>query len=316
MAEAVGNEEIVSSSINRVKFLCSHGGKILPRPPDGQLKYVGGETRVIAVPRDTNFSELKKKLSSLVDGQVVLKYQVLPEDLDTLISVTCDEDLQNMLAENDRQGKRSSSSENGTCPMLRAFLFPSSATNVDHEVNPETMDNQALEQHYIDAINGVLRTPITLKRRPSGFSPKSIHDGYTFDSINHDIYVPTPYHIRTKEIPRVNSSPSLYDLGRQSPYYHPAHNHPYHPSTGFHVQYSNGSGHHLAPAMSAGRNDFGRYQMGYPHQPPRYYSPTTPSTPGRGSGHGCNGCGHEDDIRVYRSGGLEMVVPHHGSLGP
>lgn len=45
-----------TSPKNRVKFLCSHGGRILPRPPDGQLKYVGGETRVIAIPRDISFS--------------------------------------------------------------------------------------------------------------------------------------------------------------------------------------------------------------------------------------------------------------------
>lgn len=40
---------------SRVKFLCSHGGKIFPRPSDGQLKYVGGETRVISVPMDISF---------------------------------------------------------------------------------------------------------------------------------------------------------------------------------------------------------------------------------------------------------------------
>lgn len=41
---------------NKVKFLCSYGGKVLPRPSDGVLKYVGGETRVICVPRDVTFS--------------------------------------------------------------------------------------------------------------------------------------------------------------------------------------------------------------------------------------------------------------------
>lgn len=48
-------EEALSSPKNKVKFLCSHGGKILPRPSDGQLKYVGGETRVVAVPRNITF---------------------------------------------------------------------------------------------------------------------------------------------------------------------------------------------------------------------------------------------------------------------
>nr|KAJ0198064.1 hypothetical protein LSAT_V11C700371710 [Lactuca sativa] len=42
---------------NRVKFMCSHGGKFLPRPADGRIKYVGGETRLICVPRDITFPE-------------------------------------------------------------------------------------------------------------------------------------------------------------------------------------------------------------------------------------------------------------------
>lgn len=40
----------------KIKFLCSHGGMILPRAGEGPLKYVGGETRAVVVPRDINFS--------------------------------------------------------------------------------------------------------------------------------------------------------------------------------------------------------------------------------------------------------------------
>ncbi|KAF5746560.1 hypothetical protein HS088_TW06G00731 [Tripterygium wilfordii] len=39
-----------------MKFLCSYGGKILPRYPDGKLRYLGGETRVLAVDRLISFS--------------------------------------------------------------------------------------------------------------------------------------------------------------------------------------------------------------------------------------------------------------------
>ncbi|XP_064977623.1 uncharacterized protein LOC135619488 isoform X6 [Musa acuminata AAA Group] len=39
-----------------IKFLCSYGGKILPRYPDGKLRYVGGYTRVVAVGRSISFS--------------------------------------------------------------------------------------------------------------------------------------------------------------------------------------------------------------------------------------------------------------------
>lgn len=51
-----GYENTRMSPKNRVKLLCSHGGKILPRPSDGVLKYVGGETRVVAFSRETKFS--------------------------------------------------------------------------------------------------------------------------------------------------------------------------------------------------------------------------------------------------------------------
>ncbi|KAL7002044.1 hypothetical protein U1Q18_003194 [Sarracenia purpurea var. burkii] len=44
------------SPMCKVKFLCSHGGTILPRPADGHLKYIGGQTRIVCVPRDINFS--------------------------------------------------------------------------------------------------------------------------------------------------------------------------------------------------------------------------------------------------------------------
>lgn len=39
-----------------LKFLCSYGGKILPRQIDGKLRYVGGLTRVLAVDRSVSFS--------------------------------------------------------------------------------------------------------------------------------------------------------------------------------------------------------------------------------------------------------------------
>jgi hypothetical protein len=39
----------------RIKILCSFGGRIVPRPHDGVLKYIGGETRVLAVPRSIPF---------------------------------------------------------------------------------------------------------------------------------------------------------------------------------------------------------------------------------------------------------------------
>ncbi|KAF9608546.1 hypothetical protein IFM89_009912 [Coptis chinensis] len=314
MASVEGNEEAEISPKNRIKFLCSHGGKILPRPPDGQLKYIGGETRVIAVSRDINFSELMKKFSSLSEGDLVFKYQVLPEDLDTLISVKCDEDLQNMLAEYDRQDRKSSNSDGNGSPLLRAFLFPSNANNVDNQFNPEIMDPHALEQRYIDAINGVLNTPTNFRRRnvySAGSSPKSLnYDGYTFDY--QDVHQQNGYKLRSKDIPRVNSSPSLYNLGHHNHYYHPAHQYAHYPQSGPHGQYNGWKGQQVAPALSVGQNDFARYQIGQQHRPPRYYSPTAPR---RGSGEFTSNA-HADECKAYKSGGVEIVVNFpHGSVG-
>ncbi|XP_057503458.1 protein PAL OF QUIRKY-like [Actinidia eriantha] len=87
---------------NKVKFLCSHGGKILPRHTDGILKYVGGETRIVSVPRDINFSGLMKKLASISGGDIILKYQLIPEDLDALVTVKSDADFRHMMDEHDR----------------------------------------------------------------------------------------------------------------------------------------------------------------------------------------------------------------------
>lgn len=45
-----------TTTAGTIKFLCSYGGKILPRYPDGKLRYLGGETRVIAVHRSISFA--------------------------------------------------------------------------------------------------------------------------------------------------------------------------------------------------------------------------------------------------------------------
>ena len=62
-------------------------------------------------------TELMKKVSSMVEGggEMVLKYQLVPEDLDALVSVRTEEDVKHMMEEHDRHH---------TGGLLRAFLFP------------------------------------------------------------------------------------------------------------------------------------------------------------------------------------------------
>ncbi|XP_023554167.1 uncharacterized protein LOC111811512 [Cucurbita pepo subsp. pepo] len=103
----------------KVKFMCSYGGKIHPRPHDNLLSYVGGETKIFAVDRSVKFASMLAKLSSLCDTDVTFKYQLPGEDLDALISVTNDDDLEHMMHEYDRLYRAP-----GKPARMRLFLFP------------------------------------------------------------------------------------------------------------------------------------------------------------------------------------------------
>ncbi|OEL23013.1 hypothetical protein BAE44_0015967 [Dichanthelium oligosanthes] len=105
-----------------VKFLCSYGGRILPRHTDGALRYVGGDNRVLSVIRPLQFYELQRKLRELCGWEVCLRCQLPTEDLDALVSVTSDDDLANLLEEYD------AASKDRLQPLkIRAFLFPRTA---------------------------------------------------------------------------------------------------------------------------------------------------------------------------------------------
>ncbi|KAB5537512.1 hypothetical protein DKX38_015045 [Salix brachista] len=91
-----------SSATSTIKFLCSYGGKIIPRFPDGKLRYLGGETRVLGVVRSISFAELSLKLGELCGTSVSLRCQLPKEDLDALVSITSDEDLANLIEEYDQ----------------------------------------------------------------------------------------------------------------------------------------------------------------------------------------------------------------------
>uniref|UniRef100_A0A0D9XRK5 PB1 domain-containing protein n=1 Tax=Leersia perrieri TaxID=77586 RepID=A0A0D9XRK5_9ORYZ len=103
-----------------VKFLCSYGGRILPRHADGALRYVGGDNRVVSVDRSLPFYELHRKLREMCGWEAVcLRCQLPTEDLDALVSVTGDDDLANLLEEYD------AASRDRLQPLkIRAFLFP------------------------------------------------------------------------------------------------------------------------------------------------------------------------------------------------
>ncbi|CAL0320784.1 unnamed protein product [Lupinus luteus] len=106
----------------KLRLMCSYGGHIVPRPHDKSLCYVGGDTRIVVVERNTSLADLSTRLSrTFLDGRsFTLKYQLPNEDLDSLISVTTDEDLDNMIDEYDRTNSNSSIKPS----RIRLFLFP------------------------------------------------------------------------------------------------------------------------------------------------------------------------------------------------
>ncbi|KAL5203760.1 hypothetical protein ABZP36_008631 [Zizania latifolia] len=107
-----------------IKFLCSYGGKILPRHADGALRYVGGDNRVLSVNRALPFYELQRKLRELCGWEAAsLRCQLPTEELDALVSVTSDDDLANLLEE------YNAASRDRLHPLkIRAFLFPRATT--------------------------------------------------------------------------------------------------------------------------------------------------------------------------------------------
>ncbi|KZV42111.1 Octicosapeptide/Phox/Bem1p family protein [Dorcoceras hygrometricum] len=137
----------------KLRFMCSYGGHIIPRPHDKSLCYIGGDTRIIVVDRHTSLSDFQQRISkTLLKSQpFLLKYQLPSEDLDALISVTSDEDLEILVEEYDRLhnavvGGRSKPGR------LRLFLFPRSASNIE-QLLVESASTKS-EDWFFNVLNG------------------------------------------------------------------------------------------------------------------------------------------------------------------
>ncbi|KAK8481339.1 hypothetical protein V6N13_144675 [Hibiscus sabdariffa] len=139
-----------SVSGKKVKILCSFGGKILPRPSDGVLRYVGGQTRIISLRRDVSFNDFVQKMVDAYGQPVVIKYQLPDEDLDALVSISSLDDLDNMMDEYDKVVERSSDGS----AKLRVFLFSASELDPSGMVQfGDLIDNG---QKYVEAVNGIV----------------------------------------------------------------------------------------------------------------------------------------------------------------
>lgn len=136
--------------IYKARFMCSYGGKILPRPHDNQLSYIGGETKIIAVDRGIKFYALVARLAALCgEADVAFRYQLPGEDLDALISVTNDDDLEHMMHEHDRLYRSSARPAR-----LRLFIFPASPSTSTDSFEPGQAAGSERER-FVEALSAV-----------------------------------------------------------------------------------------------------------------------------------------------------------------
>ncbi|KAL5862178.1 hypothetical protein ACOSQ3_003462 [Xanthoceras sorbifolium] len=186
------------SQSGKMKFLCSFGGKILPKPSDGKLRYVGGETRIMSIRTNLSWEELMKRTSDICNQPHSIKYQLPGEDLDALISVSSDEDLQNMIEEYRGLEKLEGSQR------LRLFLIPLVESENTSSFETTTIQQNNPDYQYVVAVNGILepsprknsvaqglaselnqlgttldRNPSFHKRAPTSMFPLEIKGGLT-----------------------------------------------------------------------------------------------------------------------------------------
>ncbi|XP_031400445.1 uncharacterized protein LOC116210634 [Punica granatum] len=138
---------------SKLRLMCSYGGHIVPRPHDKSLCYVGGETRIVVVDRNViSLPVLSAHLSkTLLHGRpFTLKYQLPNEDLDSLITVSTDEDLENMIDEHDRTVSNPALKPS----RLRLFLFPLKPESAQSNIGPILDSSSAKsEDWFLNALN-------------------------------------------------------------------------------------------------------------------------------------------------------------------
>lgn len=113
---------------------------------------------MVVVDRHTSLASLHHRLSlSLFHGRpFTLKYQLPSEDLDSLISVTTDEDLENMIDEYDRTCSQTTSSNNKSS-RIRLFLFPlipEGTPASSHSIGPMINNSTKSDEWFLNALNG------------------------------------------------------------------------------------------------------------------------------------------------------------------
>ncbi|XP_016172554.1 uncharacterized protein LOC107614943 [Arachis ipaensis] len=86
-----------------VSFLCSYGGQIKFHDRNNQYWYEGGNNKKLHVRSSINFNDMIAKLSAISGTADVayFKYQIPGYGLETLLSITNDRDLRNLMRDFD-----------------------------------------------------------------------------------------------------------------------------------------------------------------------------------------------------------------------
>ncbi|PHU21439.1 hypothetical protein BC332_06546 [Capsicum chinense] len=162
-----------SGGNGKMRLLCSYGGRILPRPNDGKLRYVAGETRIISIRKDITFNELVRKATAICNQPHTIKYQLPEEDLDALVSVSSDEDLQHMIEEHHDLGKSSQ--------RIRLFLVPSADSEGSCSFEGMTLQQSEADYQYVVAVNGMLEPGHRRSSSRETFANQAIQLGNALD---------------------------------------------------------------------------------------------------------------------------------------
>ncbi|KAL5542526.1 hypothetical protein UlMin_010236 [Ulmus minor] len=163
------------SFAGKAKFLCSFGGRILPRPSDGKLRYVSGDTRILSIRKNIIWEELVKKTSAIYNHPHTIKYQLPGEDLDSLISVCSNEDLHNMFEEYQELERNEGSQR------LRIFLV-----SLNDSESPNSFEGRSTQQsdgdyQYVVAVNGMLEKSPRKSSSGQSLASQSSHLGNNSD---------------------------------------------------------------------------------------------------------------------------------------
>ncbi|PSR91128.1 Developmental and secondary metabolism regulator veA like [Actinidia chinensis var. chinensis] len=142
---------VLAAADSKLRLMCSYGGHIVPRPHDKSLCYVGGDTRIVVADRHGSLADLHHRLSKTLpdSSPFTLKYQLPNEDLDSLISVTTDEDFENMVDEYDRLAAAAA----GKSSRIRLFLFPAKPDSAS-SIGSLLEDSTKSEDWFVNALNG------------------------------------------------------------------------------------------------------------------------------------------------------------------